>query len=145
MGFLDIFKTKKDQTFSRRFSDLFLSRVGGIQTYHDNSRVYVEKGYQDNPVVHAITSITAKHGSKAPWVIKSKATDDIIDHTLLNALMDRPNTDTSWEDFIQNLITQYVLTGNGFAACDKGTGLNEGKPSSIYILPSEETQIISRR
>ena len=142
MGFLDIFKTKKDQTFSRRFSDLFLSRVGGIQTYHDNSRVYVEKGYQDNPVVHAITSITAKHGSKAPWVIKSKSTDDIIDHTLLNALMDRPNTDTSWEDFIQNLITQYVLTGNGFAACDKGTGINEGKPSSIYILPSEETQII---
>ena len=142
MGFLDIFKTKGDQRFSRRFSDLFLSRVGGIQTYHDNSRVYVEKGYQNNPIVHAITSITAKHGSKAPWVIKSKSTDEVIDHTLLNALMDRPNTDTSWEDFIQNLITQYVLTGNGFAACDKGTGLNEGKPSSIYILPSEETQII---
>ena len=142
MGFLDIFKTKGSQTFSNRFSNLFLSRIGGIQTYHDNSRVYVEKGYQDNPVVHAITSITAKHGSKAPWVIKNRSTGKEVNNVLLNALMERPNSDTSWSDFIQNLITQYVLTGNGFAACDKGSGLNEGKPSSVYILPSEETQII---
>ena len=142
MGFLDIFKTKGNQQFGKRFSDLFLSRVGGIQTYNDRSRVYVEKGYQDNPVVHAITSITAKHGSKAPWVIKSKATNEVIDHTLLNALMEKPNADTSWGDFIQNLITQYVLTGNGFATCDKGSGLNKGKPSAVFIIPSEETQII---
>ena len=144
MGFLDIFKTKKDQTFSRRFSDLFLSRVGGIQTYHDNSRIYVEKGYQDNPVVHAITSITAKHGSKAPWVIKSKSSGEIINNAGLSALMERPNSDTSWSDFIQNIITQYVLTGNGFAAFDKSSanGLTPGMPSSVYILPSEETQII---
>ena len=136
------FQKKSNQVFGGRFSNLYLSRTGGIQTYRDRDRMYVQEGYQNNPVVHAITSITAKHGSKAPWVIKSKTTGDVVNNPLLNALMERPNVDAAWNDFIQDLITQYILTGNGFASFDKGTGLNAGKPSSVFILPSEETQII---
>ena len=102
----------------------------------------MEKGYQDNPIVHAITSITSKHGSKAPWVIKSKRTGEVVPNNLLRALMERTNTDAVWSDFIQDIITQYVLTGNGFATMEHGTGMNEGKPHAIFMIPSAETQIL---
>ena len=137
-----LFSRKSNQTFGQRFQNLYLQNLGGVQTYKDNRRLYVERGYQDNPVVHAITSITAKHGSKAPWVIKNKVSGNEVRIPLLQAVMDKSNTGASWGDFIQDLITQYILTGNGFATFDTGTGINAGKPSSVFILPSEETQII---
>ena len=136
------FNSKKEQTFGSRFSEIFISRAGTVQTYDDDDRLYIERGYQDNPVVHAITSITAKHGSKAPWVIKNKVTGKIVSNTLLKDLMNKPNVNMAWSDFIQDLVTQYILTGNGFASFDKGTGINAGKPSSVFVIPSEETQII---
>ena len=137
-------RSKSNQTFGGRFSNLFLSRTGGIQTYRDRDRMYVQEGYQNNPIVHAITSITAKHGSKAPWVIRSKSTGEVVYNPSLQALMDKPNTGAAWNDFIQDLITQYVLTGNGFATFDKSDakGITPGRPSSVFILPSEETQIL---
>ena len=138
MNIRNLFKTKSNQKFGKRFSNLFLSKLGGIQTYEDGNRLYIKKGYQNNPIVYAITSITAKHGSKAPWVIKSKATDDIVKNTLLDEQL------RSISDFIQDLITQYLLTGNGFATFDKSAedGVTPGKPSNLFILPTEETQII---
>ena len=142
MGLFDRFKTKGKQGFGKLYSNLFLQRAGGIQTYPNDANTYVEKGYQDNPIVSAITTITAKHGSKAPWVIRSKRTGEVVRNTLLEALMERTNTDAVWSDFMQDLITQYVLTGNGFAAMEKGTGVNEGKPHAIFMIPSGETQII---
>ena len=56
--------------------------------------------------------------------------------------MDAPNVDKSWMDFIQDILTQKILTGNAFAAWDLGTGVNEGKPFHVYSLPSTEMQII---
>ena len=142
MGLFDRFKRKGKQGFGKLYSNLFLQRAGGIQTYPNDANTYVEKGYQDNPIVSAITTITAKHGSKAPWVIKSKRTGEVVKNTLLEALMERTNTDAVWSDFMQDLITQYVLTGNGFAVMEKGTGVNEGKPHAIFMIPSGETQIV---
>ena len=133
--------TKGAQRYSSDFADLYLSRVGGIQTYNDRDRMYVQKGYQDNPIVNSITTMVAKHGSKAGWTIKDKE-GNVVKNTLLDSLMANPNTGASWGDFIQDYITQYVLTGNGFAKCDLGTRMNAGKPMNIYIIPSEETQIL---
>ena len=132
---------KSNQTFGRRLQQIFFNRAGQIQTYNDNRGLYIRRGYEDNPVVKSITRRIAIHGGNIPWVIKSKTTGEKVKAPLLQALLDSPNVNTSWGDFMQDLITQYVLTGNGFASYEKGTNLNEGKPRGLFILPSEQTQI----
>ena len=132
---------KSSQPFGRRLGQIFFNRSGQIQTYNDNRGLYIQKGYEDNPVVKSITRRIAIHGGNIPWVIKSRSTGEIVKAPLLQALMDSPNTNMCWGDFMQDLITQYVLTGNGFASFERGTNLNEGKPRGLFILPSEQTQI----
>ena len=143
MGWLDnLFTTKGEQRFGNRFSNLFLERLGSVQNYNDRNRTYIDQGYQSNPIVYSITSNVAKAGSKAPWVIKSKDTGKVVNNLLLRELMESPNPDKSWSDFIQDLLTHKILTGNAFAAWELGSGLNEGKPLHLYSIPSEQMQIV---
>ena len=142
MALFDFLKKKGKMSFSPRYSNLFLERLGSIQNYSDRNRTYIDKGYQENPIVYSVTNIIAKNGSKAKWVCKDKRTGDVIENNLLKQLMEKPNSDKSWMDFIQDLLTQKILTGNAFAAWDLGSGINAGKPHNIYSLPSEQMQII---
>ena len=144
MGIFDgLFKKKKGQvTFGSQYSNLFLERLGSVQNYTDRNRTYIDSGYQDNPIVYSITSIVAKNGSKAPWVIKDKNTGEVINNNLLELVMARPNPDKSWMDFIQDLLTYKILTGNSFAAWELGTGINAGKPLHLYSIPSDNMQIV---
>ena len=144
MGIFDnMFKTKKaDVQFSERFSNLFLQRVGSVNNYEDNARIYIKRGYQENPIVHSIVSTVAKNGSKAPWVCKDKRTGEIVHNNQLKMLMAMPNPDKSWMDFMQELLTQKLLTGNGFATYELGGGISSGVPQFLYTLPSEQIQII---
>ena len=142
MGWTDMFKKKGKLSFGEKYSNLFLNRIGSVQNYTDRNRTYIDKGYQENPIVYSVTSIIAKNGSKAPWILKDKRTGDIISNNLLELLMDHPNPDKSWMDFIQDLLTQKILTGNAFATYELGSGLNAGKPYALYSMPSEQMQIV---
>ena len=142
MGWTDIFKKKGQTTFSNQYANLFLDRLGSVQNYKDRNRTYIDQGYQENPIVYSVTNIVAKNGSKAKWVCKDKRTGEIVENNLLKLLMERPNVDKSWMDFIQDLLTQKILTGNAFAAWDMGSGINSGKPYSVYTLPTTQMQII---
>lgn len=141
MGLFDLFKKGK-QDFGQRYSNLFLERLGRVQNYNDRNRTYIDKGYQENPVVYAITNIVAKNAGSAKWCIKSKSTGLPVNNLLLNELLDAPNVDKSWMDFIQELMTHKILTGNAFAAWEMGSGLNADKPLHVFSMPSEEIQIV---
>ena len=75
MGIFDFLSKKgKKMEFTERYSSLFLDRLGSVQNYSDRNRTYIDKGYQENPIVYSVTNIIAKNGSKANWVCKDKRT-----------------------------------------------------------------------
>lgn len=62
----------------------------------------------------------------------------------LEALLKNPNPEQSYSSFISNLIGFGKLTGNRFIwGISPTSGPNQGKPSELHILPSQETEIVS--
>ena len=146
MGVFDFFTGRKRNTgslnFGSRQSRLFLERVGVVNSYDDNLRAYIEKGYQQNPVVYSIVSMIAKSVAKASWKCVN-AQGEEIQSPLLAKLMYQPNALQKWKDLTESLTTHYLLEGNAFLTGEYGSGINKGKYNTIYILPTEETQVIS--
>ena len=147
--FNKLFNGRKKQ-HSKLYSDLYLKRLGKIQTYSDRGDTYIEEGYQNNPIVYSIVNIAAKNGATARWVCKDRKTGEPIKNYsnveyALKALMSNPSPDKCWEDFIKELITQKVLTGNAFAAVSRygSKAINglSGRPSELFMMPSNEIQI----
>ena len=145
MAWYDKLIGKKKQEYSKKYSDLYLQRLGRVQNFSDRGDTYIESGYQDNPVVFSMTNIISKNGSTAKWVCKSRETGEEVENIPLKLLMANPLPDQTWEDFIQAMLTQKVLTGNAFAAVarysNSGMGELAGKPKNLFIMPSSEIQI----
>ena len=57
--------------------------------------------------------------------------------------MFKPNPLQKWNDLQEALTTHYLLEGNAFITGEYGTGLNASKYNSLYVLPSEDIQIIA--
>lgn len=154
MGLFDMFKKTSNKgsknliRFAERFQRIFLQRVGIVNSYDDDVRVYIERGYQENPVVYSIVSTIAKNVAKAKWVVKDK-TGKRIEVNLLNKpssvppLMIKPNPLQSWADLQESIATHFLLEGNGFVTGEYGTGINSAVYNTLYSLPSEDMQIIA--
>ncbi len=130
-------------TFGSRFNNLFLQRVGIVNSYDDDIRTYIEKGYQQNPIVYSIVNMAAKNAGKAKWCIKDKNGNE-IEVPLLSELLIQPNALQSWTDLIQDSVTHKLLEGNTFITGEYGKGLNSEKYNELYVLPSEDMQVIAQ-
>ena len=142
MGILDKLFKKGAVKQEPRYARTFLQRLGLVNTYTDDSRTYIEQGYQQNPIVYAITHSIAKNASRARWYIKDKNGDEVTVPMLSNLLV-QPNVRQSWGDFIQDAITHKILEGNSYVTGEFGTGINANKYNSIYIIPGENIQVIA--
>ena len=138
------FLTKKGATrFPKRFTDIFFSRLGRVNNYDNFARTYIERGYQDNPIVYAIVDDIATSFSKARWYIRDKKTGKEVIHPVLSRLLEQPNPDKSLVDFHQESVTHRTLQGNSFDVFEASSGgLNDGLPNYLYTLPAEDIQII---
>ena len=59
-------KPKKGSTMlPARQAQLFLQHLGVTNIYDDDVRTYIERGYQQNPIVYSIVSNIAKSVAKA--------------------------------------------------------------------------------
>lgn len=148
MGFLDYFKGRDKPkkgaglVFGKRYQELFLDRVGIVNTYDDNIRTYIENGYQENPVVYSIVNMVAKSVAKARWkCVNSKGEE--VQVPLLASLMFKPNPLQKWSDINEALTTHYLLEGNSFLVGEYGTGINAGKYNNLHVLPTEEVQVVT--
>ncbi len=125
---------------------LFYERLGKIQNYSDRGDTYVQEGYQNNPIAFTITSIIAKHAGKARWKVMNKRTGmEIKQFHPITGLLANPTTTTCFDDYIQDVVTQKILTGNSFSAVSrfskKGVPELIGKPKSLFMMPSNEIQL----
>jgi HK97 family phage portal protein len=67
-----------------------------------------------------------------------------LEDTELHELLNRPNPAQSYNSFITELIAFGLLTGNRYIyGIGPDTGVNLGKYSELYILPSQKMEIIS--
>ena len=130
--------------FPAMFQQIFLQRTGIVNSYDDDARSYIEEGYQKNPVVYAIVNMISKNVGKARWCVKN-ADNEEITVPLLSDLLIKPNPLQSWTDLQQDLVTHKILEGNLFVTGEYGSGINSGKYTSLYSLPSEDMQIIASR
>ena len=156
MGIFDLnFKANKKPkknsaiNFASRFQQIFLQRVGIVNSYDNDVRTYIEQGYQTNPVVESIVNIISSHVAGAKWCVKNSKGQEIMvpllnkpsrDH---NALMVQPNPLQSWSDLNEAVAVHYLLEGNGFITGEYGSGVNSEIFNTLYHLPSEDMQIIS--
>ena len=148
MGALDkikgLFSTKGAVKFPSRYSGVYLSKISSVNNYDENARTYIERGYQDNPVVYSVVSDVAKSFSMAKWGFRDKDTKKDIRNPQLTRLFESPSPGKSINDFHQEAVTHRMLQGNSFDVMEMASenGLNEGKPQYLYTLPAEDIQII---
>ena len=124
-------------------SQTFLQKLGIVNSYDDDTRTYIEKGYQQNPIVYSIVNMVSKGAGKAAWCIKDRRTGEEISVPLLEKLMYQPNPLQTWTDLVQDMVTHKLLEGNSFMTGEYGTGINTNMYNTVYALPSEDMQIIA--
>ena len=135
-------KPKKGSTMlPARQAQLFLQHLGVTNIYDDDVRTYIERGYQQNPIVYSIVSNIAKSVAKAKWKCVDSDGNE-VQNRLLKELMYMPNPLQKWTDLTEALATHYLLEGNAFLSGEWGTGINSDKFHTLYVLPSENIQMV---
>lgn len=147
---------------------------GGVNWLNDNSQTYITNGYAGNPVVYSIIKLITDKLSSVPFnlyevknsqklksykslatngnlistkslVMKEQSLKEVESHPILT-LLDQPNPDQSFSDFLKNAIGYKLLTGNSYIYGLKPEfGLNKDKIVGLTVLPSQLMNIIGNQ
>lgn len=90
------------------------------------------------PVATAIDKIAADVASIPPLVYSKKHKEFICDHPVLD-LLNSPDADITYKEFIHSCATWYMITGNVYIVA---VGYIENPPKEIRVYPSQSTTII---
>ena len=139
--------------------------------YNDD---YIEKGYAYNPTIYSLIQLISKSAITVPYniyrkvdegamkeykaltsnnlneesVLKAKLlrkhTLEIVEHTALSKLLERPNPAQSWAVFLEEMIGFGKLTGNRFVyGITPEAGENRNIYYQLYNLPAHLIEIKS--
>ena len=143
----------KIKRFPPRFRDIFFRDIYIRSAYSDKERfAIIENGYQTNPVVYSICTLLGEAATDVKWKVVKKDTGEECKVPLLNVggydgsmyippLLEQPNVETAWEDFIHECFNQLLLSGNLYIAGERGTGILKDQIGYIYALPSFGVEI----
>lgn len=139
--------------------------------YNDD---YIEKGYAYNPTIYSLIQLISKSAITVPYniyrkvdegamkeykaltsnnlneesVLKAKLlrkhTLEIVEHTALSKLLERPNPAQSWAVFLEEMIGFGKLTGNRYVyGISPENGENKNLYYQLYNLPAHLIEIKS--
>ena len=139
--------------------------------YNDD---YIEKGYAYNPTIYSLIQLISKSAVTVPYsiyrkvdegamkeykaltsnnlnedsVLKAKLlrkhTLEVVEHTALGKLLERPNPAQSWAVFLEELIGFGKLTGNRYIyGISPENGENKNIYYQLYNLPAHLIEIKS--
>ena len=125
------------------------STIGtGTPVYiQDDKESYVKNAYQANAIVYSIVSFIASKAADVPlyvyeWTKEGKG-ERLYGHPLEDFLY-RPNPVTGKGVFFQELYGFKLITGNTYLYVPRlEAGLNKGKFTEAWVMPSQYTEIIS--
>ena len=112
----------------------------------DDATAYISKGYAGNTAVYAIVSLIEnmrRQGSlKLYRKLANNEIEEVSEHELLK-YTDKVNDTTYTDDFITAHLVYLLTIGEFFVYAPRLlTGINKGKSSEIFQLPSAEVEII---
>jgi HK97 family phage portal protein len=90
------------------------------------------------PVATAVDKIAMDVASIPPLIYSKKHKEFICEHPVLE-LLQSPNTDITFTEFMHSLSSWYLISGNSYI---NGTGYIENPPKEIRVYPSQSTSII---
>ena len=143
----------KSKRFPPRFRDIFFRDIYIRSAYSDRERfAIIENGYQINPIVYGICTLLGEAATEVKWKVVHKETGQECKVPMLNvggydgeryipAILEEPNVEFSWEDFIHECFNQLLLSGNLYIAGERGTGILRDQIGYMYALPSFGVEI----
>ncbi|RYY00789.1 phage portal protein [bacterium] len=144
---------------------------GGVNWLNDNSQSYITNGYAGNPNVYSIIKLIIDKASTVPFNLyevknqsklksykalslnnnlistkalttKEQSLKEVENHPILD-ILDCPNPDQSFSDFLKNLLGYKLITGNAYIyGLSPEIGINSGKITGLSVLPSQLVSII---
>lgn len=147
---------------------------GGVNWLNDNSQTYITNGYAGNPVIYSIIKLITDKLSSVPFylyevkngnklksykslavngnlvstkalITKEQSLKEVENHPILS-LLENPNPDQSFSDFLKNAIGYKLITGNSYIYGQKPEfGANRGKITGLSVLPSQLINIIGNQ
>lgn len=90
------------------------------------------------PVADSVTLITDEFGSIKPVVVNRRTGEEVDKHPVL-ALLDNPNTNVTYSQFIKEFGMFLLTTGNSFVIA---TGPTDRPPVNLFIEPAQNVSIM---
>ena len=108
-------------------------------------QVYEKTSENDLKRYKALTSGSIDSGALYKAEILRKQALNELEGTPLHELLERPNPSQSYNSFLTELIAFRKLTGNvtSMEFAPPKTGMNQGRYSELYVMPSQVMEIVS--
>lgn len=111
--------------------------TNGTRIKTKGTREYIKEGYETNSVINRCIREIA--GSCASCIIQVKKNGEYIENHPILSLLKRPNPMESGQQFMERIITDYLITGNIFITRYPDTG----KPVELWALSPQHMAVIS--
>jgi len=100
-----------------------------------------KEGYEQNLWVYRCVQVVAQAAAGVDWLVyqkQGKNKKEIEDHDILKLLY-KPNEYQSKQEFIENLVAFYLLSGNSYI---EKNGPNTGAPKELFALRPDRMKVI---
>lgn len=151
MSILETFKTlfgikpEKNKLNRALYESFYFDGIATMPT--DNPDSYLRQGYAGNADVYSIVNKIDQMRKRAKLKLYRKLEteehEEVTDHPLASYLY-KVNESMHTDEFVSGFLIYRLITGNAFAYYPKiDAGLNKGRTGAIYIMPSNDINIIS--
>ena len=146
MGLFDFFKNKAATNLSsEQVQSALLQFIGGgLVVPEDNAKSYITNGYNLNVVVHSAVRYITRRAAGIPLKLVLQGKDgketNIDKHPILD-LLRRPNDFQNYNEFAEQSLGFYLLTGNSYNYQVKSTTRESAIPIELYNLPAQYVEI----
>jgi len=139
MAFFERFQRKSVNNF---FSNICRSRKNQIRVIELDRAQAIPYYLQIGPVADAVDLVSSEIANIVPVMQDTKSGVFIEDHPLLT-LLDNPNTNETYSDFIKQFVLFYLVTGNNYLLATGPVGvppveLSVIRPQTVTITPSDK-------
>lgn len=131
MGFFDRFRNAPEVK-SSPVAELHMYNMPQAQWMKADFETYVKEGYIESAIANRVISCIAQNLSRIPLMLVS-GEREILNHPLLR-LLARPNPQQSTEDFLESIVTHYLIAGEAYVSKPKEQLASNSAPAELWVL-----------
>lgn len=132
-------KPKRVKSHATGFSDFTRLLTSGLVEHRQLTPEMAVRAFLEvAPIADSVTLITDEFGSIKPIVVNKRTGEEVENHPVLD-LLDNPNTNVTYSQFIKEFGMFLLTTGNNFIIA---TGPINRPPVSLFIEPAQNISIM---